>query len=216
MYKVKTMLETVSIKTELFFNNAISDLKIDKSRIELLKSIAVFIIDELKIGNNINLNFICTHNSRRSQLAQVWSNYAAHYFKLKSIKTFSGGTAVTAFYRNTVKTLQEVGFKFQISEFSHSNPEYVIEYENCTNPIIGFSKYFDDRHNKKPFIAITTYSNAEKNCPVISDTIKRFSLPFSDPKIYDNSQNQAEKYLDTNKQIAGEIHYIFKMINQAI
>jgi len=210
------MLETVSIKTELFFNNAISDLKIDNSRIELLKSIAHFIIDELKTSNNINLNFICTHNSRRSQLAQVWSNYAVNYFKLKRIKTFSGGTAVTSFYRNTVKTLQQVGFKFQISEFSHRNPEYVIEYENCTNPIIGFSKYFDDSHNEKPFIAITTCLNTEKNCPIISDTIKRFSLPFSDPKIYDNTLNKAEKYLESNKQIAGEIHYIFKIIKQNI
>jgi len=184
------MLETVSIETELFFNNAFSDLKLDTSRIELLKSIALFIIDELKTGNKINLNFICIHNSRRSQLAQVWGNYAAHYFKLKNIKTFSGGTAVTAFYRNTVKTLQEVGFKFQISEFSHQNPEYLIGYENCTNPIIGFSKYFDDNHNEKPFIAITTCSNSEKNCPVISDTIKRLVYPSAIQKFMITQKNK--------------------------
>jgi len=210
------MLETVSIKTELFFKNALIDLKVDNSRLELLKSIALFISDEIQTRNKININFISPHNSRRSQLLQIWGNYAAHYFILKNIKSFSGGTAVTSFYRNTVKTLQEVGFKFQISEFSHQNPKYIISYENCANPIKGFSKYFDDTHNEKPFIAIVSCSKTEKNCPMISDTIKKFNLPYNDPTKYDNTLNKAEKYLESNKQIAGEIHYIFKIIKQNI
>ncbi len=112
--------------------------------------------------------------------------------------------------------MQEVGFHFQILEFSHSNPVYKIVYEKCSNPIIGFSKLYDDIFNKKPFIAITTCSNADKNCPFIPDAIQRFHLPFIDPKVFDGSSLQAEKYLDANKQIAGEIYYIFKMIKNSI
>lgn len=210
------MLETVSINTEHFFTSALSDLKINDERIKLLQSIALFILDELKENNSINLNYICTHNSRRSQLAQVWSSFATNYFKLNNIESFSGGTAVTAFFRNTVKTLQEVGFNFQLLEFSHQNPEYSISYKDCLNPIVGFSKLYDNEHNKKPFIAITTCSNAGENCPFIANAIKRFHLPFNDPKNFDNTLYQSEKYLEANKQIAGEIHYIFNFIKNSI
>ena len=210
------MIETDSIDTIQFFNKSIENLKISSTRLELLKSIAYFITSELKKDKKVNLNFICTHNSRRSQLAQVWSHFATHYYKIKNIESFSGGTTVTSFYRNTVKTLQEVGFQIQISEFSHRNPEYVITYKGCTNPIIGFSKLYDNDFNKKPSIAITTCSNAYENCPFIPDAINRFHVPFNDPQNFDNSLYQAEKYLETNTQIAGEIHYIFKIVNQEL
>jgi arsenate reductase (thioredoxin) len=210
------MLETISINTEDFFKNALNTLKLDKNRRQLLTSIAQFIAEEIKANKKVNLNYICTHNSRRSQLAQVWSSYACNYFKLSEVNSFSGGTAITAFYRNTVKTLQEVGFNFQIVEFSHQNPVYAINYKNCIDPIIGYSKLYDDEYNKKPFIAIITCSNAEENCPFIPDTIERFHLPFNDPKSFDNSLNQAEKYMETNKQIAGEIHFIFEKIKMSI
>ncbi|WP_244923636.1 low molecular weight phosphatase family protein [Lutibacter oceani] len=206
----------MATNTEQFFKKSFNDLNIDANRMELLNEIALFISNELKNKTKVNLNFICTHNSRRSQLSQVWASYAAFYYKLKNIDSFSGGTAVTAFYRNTVKTLQEVGFNFQILEFSHQNPEYLISYENCTKPIIGFSKLYDDEHNKKPFIAITTCSNADENCPFISDAIKRFHLPFNDPKSSDGTPQQAEKYKEASKQIAGEIHFIFKRVKELI
>lgn len=210
------MLETVSINTEYFFIRSLADLKIDVERAKLLQSIALYITTEIKENNQINLNYICTYNSRRSQLAQVWSSYATHYFKLGKVESFSGGTAVTAFFRNTVKTLQQVGFHFQISEYSHQNPLYSIGFLNSINPIIGFSKLYNHEQNKKPFIAITTCSNADENCPFIPDAIQRFHLPFKDPIIYDTTLHQAEKYLETSKQISGEIHYIFKMIKKSL
>ena len=210
------MVQTDSIHTKHFFKKALEDLTIDEKRIELLRSIALSILNEIKENKHVNLNYICTHNSRRSQLAQVWSNYATNYFNLKNIESFSGGTAVTAFFRNTVKTLQEVGFNFQLLEFSHQNPQYLISYKNCTNPIIGFSKLYDSEYNSKPYIAITTCSSADENCPFIPDAIQRFHLPFTDPKSSDNIPDQSKKYLEANKQIAGEIHFIFDFIKKSI
>lgn len=210
------MIKTVAIKTDDFFIKSLNELKLDEKRKDLLHKIATYITNELKKCKTINLNFICTHNSRRSQLAQVWACYAAHFLKLNNIDSYSGGIAVTAFYRNTVKTLQEVGFNFQILEFSHQNPEYLISYENCTKPIIGFSKLYDDDHNKKPFIAITTCSKANEICLFIPDSIHRFHLLFEDPKNYDGTLYQAEKYKETNKQIAGEIHYIFNKVKNSL
>ena len=112
-----------STKIKLFFENAAKNLEITDDRKNLLISIAKKIKEEtLNSNTNTYLNFICTHNSRRSQLAQVWAYYAAYYFNLSNIKSYSGGTAVTAFFRNTVKTLQETGFNFQVTEFDHQNP----------------------------------------------------------------------------------------------
>lgn len=210
------MKQIDSINTQVFFNEAINNLNIDSNRIQLLDTIAIYLTKELRLNNKTNLNFICTHNSRRSQLAQVWSSYAANFYKLNTINNFSGGVEITSFYRNTVKTLQEVGFNFQLIEFSHQNPIYNITYKNCLNRILGFSKLYDDENNLKPFIAITTCNNIDENYLYIPDAIKRFHLPFIDPKCFDSTLYQSEKYLEVNKQIAGEVHYIFKKVYNSL
>ncbi len=207
------MTGTISINTEHFFSTALKELHINENRKHLLTSIANFVVSELKQHKPVNLNYICTNNSRRSQLSNIWSCYAANYFKLNTIKSFSGGTCVTSFYRNTVKTLQQAGFVFKLSEFSHHNPVYSIEYENCATPILAFSKLYNDAFNAVPFIAITTCSNADEHCPFISEAIQRFHVPFNDPKTFDNTLYASEKYVEINKQIAGEIHFIFKSIS---
>lgn len=209
------MINTSSISTENFFLNAIKKINVTDNRKELLISISERIALELKKNEEVNLNFICTHNSRRSQLGQVWAFYAAQYFDL-NINAFSGGTEVTAFYRNTIKTLQKVGFDFNVEDFSHQNPKYSITFKNSKKSILGFSKRFDHPENKEPFIAITTCNNADKNCPFIPTAIKRFHLPFVDPKASDGTPEQSEVYLKTNQQIAAEIYYIFKNVKKLV
>lgn len=210
------MTATTPIPTENFFLTAISEIKITEERSKLLDVIAASICREIINKKVVNLNFICTHNSRRSQIAQVWSNFASDYFGLKAIESFSGGTAITSFFRNTVHTLEEVGFLFQLLEFSHQNPIYEIKYKGNKDPIIGYSKIYNDIANKKPYIAITTCSNAESNCPFIPDALERFHMPYTDPKIYDNTAEWPQKYLETNRQIAGEMHYLYNKIKNSI
>lgn len=202
------MINTSNNSTENFFKNASKQVKISEDREKLLLTIAKEITAVLKKNKVVNLNFICTHNSRRSQLGQVWSFFAAHYFQL-NINAFSGGTEVTAFFRNTVKTLQNVGFDFSVVDFSHQNPTYKISFKNSEKSILGFSKRFDYEINPEPFIAITTCNNADKNCPFIPTASHRFHLPFVDPKVSDNTDLQDETYLNTSKQIAAEIYFIF-------
>lgn len=205
-----------STKTVIFFQNALKDIDLNEERKLLLSNISDFISNELKLNKTVNLNFICTHNSRRSQLAQVWAHYAIDYFKLNHINSFSGGTEITAFYSNTVKTLQEVGFEFQIKDFSHQNPVYVISAKNMKTNLLGFSKMYNDDLIKKPFIAITTCSNADENCPVILEAVKRFHLPFTDPKMADNTPNGLEIYKKTSKLIAGEIGFILENVKKSV
>lgn len=209
------MHNTSTISTEKFFKQASKNIKLDKAREEVLFKISETIAKEYAENKTVNLNFICTHNSRRSQLGQVWAFYAANYFNL-NINAFSGGTEVTAFYRNTVKTLQSVGFEFNIDNFSHENPKYSISFSGTQKTILGFSKRFDNPINKEPFIAITTCNNADKNCPFIPTAIERFHLPFVDPKFSDGTQEQTEAYLKTNEQIAAEVYFIFAEIKNLI
>lgn len=209
------MLSTSTISVENFFVNAYKKATISDERKTLLLKISDAIAKEHTLNKEVNLNFICTHNSRRSQLGQVWSFYAAHYFKL-NINAFSGGTEVTAFYRNTVKTLQKVGFEFQLIDFSHQNPTYQISFKGTKKAVLGFSKFYNDSLNKEPFMAITTCNNADINCPFIPTASHRFHLPFVDPKHSDGSDTQEETYLQTSQQIAGEIYFIFSEVKKLV
>lgn len=209
------MLKTSNPSTKTFFENAFKKLSISDDRVLLLLKIAETIAKEYSIKEVVHLNFICTHNSRRSQLGQVWGFYAADYFDL-NIHSFSGGTEVTAFYRNTVKTLQKVGFSFQVVDFSHQNPKYQISFEGSKNMLFGFSKIYDHTENKEPYMAITTCDNADKNCPFIPSASHRFHLPFVDPKHSDGSTLQEQTYLETNQQIAGEIYFIFSQVKKLL
>jgi arsenate reductase len=209
------MLRTSTISVEIFFENAYKKVTISNERKTLLLKISDAITKEYTLNKEVNLNFICTQNSRRSQLGQVWSFYAAHYFKL-NINAFSGGTEVTAFYRNTVKTLQKVGFEFQLTDFSHQNPTYQISFKGTKKAVLGFSKFYSDPLNKEPFMAITTCNNADVNCPFIPTASHRFHLPFLDPKHADGSDTQEETYLQTSQQIAGEVYFIFSEVKKLV
>ncbi|WP_299062301.1 hypothetical protein [uncultured Polaribacter sp.] len=206
---------TSTISTENFFTNAFHQLVSNEDRKQLLLKISKGILEEYKKNGIVNLNFICTHNSRRSQLGQVWGFFAANHFKL-NINSFSGGTEVTAFFKNTVKTLQSVGFSFDLANFSHQNPKYVISFDGSSKSIFGFSKRYDDKENQHPFIAITTCNNADTNCPFIAEATQRFHLPFVDPKSSDDTDLQEETYLKTTQQIAGEIYFIFSEVKKTI
>ncbi len=211
------MISEDNIKVEKFFKEAINKVEITDQRMDLLKSIAKKIQETPHdSSHSIFLNFICTHNSRRSQLTQVWAYFAANYFDLTSIKAYSGGTAVTAFFRNTVKTLQSVGFIFNIVEFNHQNPKYDISFKSGIKPLLGFSKLYDDAINSEPYFAITTCSSADENCPFIPNAIFRFHLPFNDPKEFDNTEIADEAYLKTNRQIAAEIFILFKELKRLL
>ncbi len=210
------MINTKNINTKVFFEEAQREIIITDDRKELLLSIANTILTEYLDREKINLNFICTHNSRRSQLAQVWSFFAIEYFNLKNIFTYSGGTETTSFHRNTVKCLQKTGFIFNVVDFSHQNPRYLISFEKTKKSILGFSKVHDHPQNSYPFIAITTCNSADQNCPFIPDAIARFHLPYTDPKISDNTDLTEEIYLKTSKQIAGELYFIFKEVKEQL
>ncbi|PQJ74060.1 hypothetical protein [Polaribacter gangjinensis] len=208
------MLKTSSISTKNFFEKASKKIFIPENRKNNLLKIAKTIATTYEKNEVVNLTFICTKNSRRSQIAQVWAFFAATYFKL-NIHSFSGGFEVTSFNRSTIKTLQKAGFSFQLSDFSHQNPKYEISFDGTKKYIIGHSKLIEHPENPLNFIAISTCSNADVNCAYLG-TKYVFQLPFEDPKNSDGTLLQEEKYMEINKQIAGEIYFIFNEVKQKL
>ena len=185
--------------------------QISKARRTSLEVLADYIRTN-SANDTIQLNFICTHNSRRSHLGQIWAQTLAHYHGWNQIKAYSGGTEATALFPKVAETLMGQGFVIDKSE-SSENPHYKIRFAEGQEPIDGFSKVFDDAANpKSEFAAVMTCSHADENCPFIPGADKRISLPFEDPKLFDNSPEQDAKYLERSIQIATELHYVFNQL----
>ncbi|WP_394799487.1 arsenate-mycothiol transferase ArsC [Zunongwangia profunda] len=179
----------------------------------VLQPLTDFINAKLSANQAIRINFICTHNSRRSHLSQVWAQTMAYYFNINNVYCYSGGTESTALFPMVAETLQNSGF--QINTISETdNPVYSIKYAHNEPPIIGFSKKLDDDFNpKSEFAAIMTCSQADGGCPFIAGAEKRIPITFEDPKVFDNSPQQVAKYQERSLQIATEMFYVFSKIN---
>lgn len=177
----------------------------------LLNSLADHIRNKVEKEEPVLLNFICTHNSRRSQIAQVWAATAAAYFGFPQIQTFSGGTEVTAFNPRAVAALERVGF--QIERNKGSNPKYQVRFSNDVKPLICYSKNFADPFNpQRNFAAIMTCSDADQNCPYVPGAAFRLPLTYEDPKLADDTPEETTRYDERVQQIGIELFYCFSQI----
>ncbi|MDC6391092.1 protein-tyrosine-phosphatase [Maribacter sp. PR1] len=181
-------------------------------RYMVLQSLIEYIQVKKNGGEDINLNFICTHNSRRSHLSQIWAQTMARYFAIDNVYCYSGGTESTALFPKVVETLRENGFKIMALS-KGENPVYAVKYGASTMPIIGFSKTFDDTFNPASnFAAIMTCGHADENCPFIPGAEKRIPLTFDDPKAFDQTDLQTEKYKERSLEIASQLYFVFSKI----
>jgi len=184
---------------------------ITQERRAALSDIASYIITRQGNNKTAKLTFICTHNSRRSHLCQIWATTAAAYYELKDIQTFSGGTEATAFNPRAVSALQRAGF--YIENPGGDNPHYKVSFSNESIPIECFSKVYNHNFNpQKEFAAIMTCSDADESCPLVIGADYRISIPFEDPKVADNTDAESDKYDERCFQIATEMFYIMKQV----
>jgi len=198
--KIKDTIQGLSLET------------IDPQRKAALDVLTAYIQEKKDVGQAIKLHFICTHNSRRSHLSQVWAQALAQYYKIPSLLSYSGGTQATALFPMAANTLAQQGFKvLAISE--GDNPIYVIDYATDSPPIIGFSKTFDHPFNpNENFAAILTCAAAQEDCPFITGAEERIPITYEDPKSADGTPEQVQTYADRSLQIAAELKYVFSNI----
>jgi arsenate reductase (thioredoxin) len=186
--------------------------QIPEERKDVIRQLTDYVANKSKGNQDILLNFICTHNSRRSHISQIWAQTAAHYYGIKNVKTFSGGTEATAFNPRAVAAMKEAGFEITTKR-DGQNPVYEIKFANDAPALTVFSKKYDDDFNpKKNFAAIMTCSHADENCPLVTGSSSRIALTYNDPKDFDGTSQETAKYTERVHEIGREILYAFSQV----
>ena len=188
--------------------------RIPADRRAALDRLAAHVKAKRDAGEPARLTFICTHNSRRSHLAQLWAAVAAERYGVAGVETFSGGTEATAFNPRAVAALRRAGFEVTAVDDGADavNPRYRVSW-GTGEPSIAFSKRYDAAPNPTAgFAAVPVCSEADEACPVVTGADARFALPYEDPKAADGTPFEAARYDERTAQIARELLYAFSRV----
>ena len=193
--------------------------QIPESRVAELRVLGDWVKNQQASQTPTSLNFICTHNSRRSHLAQIWAGVAARHFEIDNVDTFSGGTEATAFHPNAVEAIRRCGFDVSTEEnpgtSSGENPIYVVRTSPDSSPWRCFSKVYDQSPNPSAdFAAIMVCESANAACPVVTGASLKIPLPYVDPKISDGTDDESATYDERCRQIAREMLFAFDKSNE--
>lgn len=190
--------------------------ELPEERRELLDEMVAFIVERAQAGESIDLTFICTHNSRRSHLGQVWAQTAAVHYGISGVTAYSGGTETTACNPRTVSALRRAGFSV-VQASNEDNPHYLIQYAENQPPIEAFSKVYDaDGNPSEGFLAAMCCADADANCPVVHGAVARIRLCYEDPKVADGTPEEAARYDERCRQIAIEMFYVMSRVRASL
>lgn len=189
---------------------------ISDERKAVLGEIAASIASRLEDGAEAELTFICTHNSRRSHMSQIWAQTAARYYDLDRVHAYSGGTQRTACNHRTVTAMRRVGFDIKDAT-TGENPLYLVRYADDRPPIRAYSKLYNaDENPKDGFIALMTCSSADKSCPVVQGAVARYAIHYTDPKLCDDTPTETTAYNERCREIAREMFYIMSRVRTQV
>lgn len=190
--------------------------QIAPARRETLRELTRYIVDTRRAGKPVRLTFVCTHNSRRSHLSQVWARVAAEQYGIANVQTYSGGTETTAFNPRAVAALDRAGVRIEKTT-DDDNPIYHVSYAENLPPITCFSKVYSQAPNpRKDFCVVMTCDQADKACPIVEGATTRVALPFEDPKKFDGTKEESAKYDERCAQIAREMLFAFSEAKAAL
>jgi hypothetical protein len=182
--------------------------RIAAERKEVLGSVAATVATQLAREKRADLTFICTHNSRRSHMSQIWLETAACYYGFAQVRGWSGGTEVTACNCRTVTAMRRAGFDIQDAT-EGDNPLYLVRYADDRPPVRAYSKLYNAEPNpRQGFIALMTCSSADRTCPAIKGAVARFAIHYTDPRLCDDTPTETTAYNERCREIAREMFYI--------
>jgi hypothetical protein len=193
-------------------HRVIEFVQISADRKAQLKEVAAYIKSWLKAGQPARITFICTHNSRRSHLAQIWAAIAARHFGVAGVETFSGGTEATAFNPRAIAAIERAGLKVDKLD-QRENPRYSVRFQAMGEPLICFSKVYSSPPNPNDnFCAVMTCSQADESCPLVNGATLRVAIPYDDPKVADNTPEESARYDERCAQISRELFFLFSVV----
>ena len=193
----------------------LSTERISEERKIILQPLIEFISSKISKNEEVRLNFICTHNSRRSHLSQIWAQTMANYYQIENVFCYSGGTEATAMFPKVAETLRNQGFEIlKLSETE--NPVYAVKFAENEHSVICFSKKYDDDFNpKSAFAAILTCDSADENCPIVYGAEVRIPIKYEDPKKSDGTPEMDETYFNRSLEIATEMKFVFENLRKS-
>jgi len=193
----------------------LSTERISDERKIILQPLIEFISSKISKNEEVRLNFICTHNSRRSHLSQIWAQSMANYYQIENVFCYSGGTEATAMFPKVAETLTNQGFEIlKLSETE--NPVYAVKFAENEHVVICFSKkYNDDFNPKSAFAAILTCDSADENCPIVYGAEARIPIKYEDPKKSDGTAEMNETYFNRSLEIATEMKFVFENLRKS-
>ena len=193
----------------------LSTERISEERKIILQPLIEFISSKISKNEKVRLNFICTHNSRRSHLSQIWAQTMAYYYQIENVFCYSGGTEATAMFPKVAETLANQGFEIlKLSETE--NPVYAVKFAENEHAVICFSKkYNDDFNPKSAFAAILTCDSADENCPIVYGAEARIPIKYEDPKKSDGTPEMNETYFNRSLEIATEMKFVFENLRKS-
>ncbi len=205
--------ETSFPKVKMYLDQRRTEFdQIPADRKTRLKEIAAYVRNCARSGQPARLTFICTHNSRRSQMSQIWAMVAANDQNVAGVEVFSGGTEVTAFNPRAIAAIERAGLKVDKIQ-DNLNSKYAVRFDNSGKPLTCFSKVYSDAPNPTDdFCAVMTCAQADKSCPLLRGSSLRVALPFDDPKVADNTPEEAAKYDERCSQVSREMLYLFSQV----
>jgi hypothetical protein len=170
--------------------------------------LAHWIASNYEPGKSLHVTVVCTGNSRRSILGSSMGNLAAAYYGMPEIRFHSGGTAPTAFNARTVTALKAIGFEVEPTgkeaprgEPKTPNPIYRVSWGQAFETL-EFSKHYADSSNpQQGFAALMVCGDADAACPFVKGATLRVSMPYLDPKIYDDGAYEPAKYAERRDDI---------------
>jgi len=186
--------------------------QIPADRREQLDKLSQVVAERARAGEPARLTFICTHNSRRSHMSQLWAQTAAHHFGVPGVETYSGGTEATAFNPRAVAAMQRAGFHVEPAPEAE-NTVYQVGFADEPAPIECFSKVYDQPPNpEEGFCAVMTCSSADAACPTVHGAAQRVAIPYDDPKAFDGTSRETAAYDERCRQIAREMLHAFSQV----
>ncbi len=186
--------------------------QIPAERQAALREIAVHVRNTRASGKPVRLTFICTHNSRRSHMSQIWARVAAEAYGVADVQTYSGGTETTAFNPRAVAALRRAGLRIEQTT-PDENPIYHVRYADAAAPLTCFSKVHTQAPNPRGDVAaVMTCSQADAACPTVPGATARFAIPYEDPKVSDGQPQEAQVYDERCAQIAREFLFVFSVV----
>ncbi len=187
--------------------------EIPASREADLEALAEYVRDGLATAEPIELTFVCTHNSRRSHLAQLWAKVAAGHYGIANVNTYSGGTEVTAMNPRAIAALQRAGMRITTEDVNIANPRYRVTFQDALQGETCYSKLLDAPPNPRTrFCAVMTCSQADASCPVVVGCDRRIAITYEDPKQADDTPFEEQAYDERSAQISREMLYAMSRV----